>query len=189
MADSNFTVKGNTLNAAAARIIAMIKERTSLGIDRNGRPFEPYSRRPFAMPLGAFFERTTGRQRTRLNKEGDLEIFRNKRTGKRWVIIDGGYLNFKSKWSPTKAQTVNLQWRGLSGGMLGQLKNIGGGDNYRVIGFRTAEAAELAFIHSVGGAGKRRIIRDFLGITEEEIDEIKTIILNGLELKVGGIKL
>jgi hypothetical protein len=174
------------LKTAALLIISTIKQNTNQGIDRFGRPFQPYSRKPFGMPLAAFLEKTTKRQRKALNKEGDIEIYQNKKTGSRWVIIDGGYFNFKSKWSPKKASVVNLQWSGL---MLKSLQVDNVTENSAEIVFSSADKAQLAYYHSISGAGKSRVKREFMGVTKEQEQKVADFIASKvkLTLKIKGL--
>ena len=171
------------LKKAALLIISTIRQNTNAGIDSTGKPFQPYSRLPFGMPLGAFLERTTKRQRTRLNKEGDLEIYRNKKTGSRWVIIDGGYYNFKATWSPKKAAVVNLQWSGL---MLKSLQVENVTESSAEIAFSQTDKAQLAYYHNISGAGKSKVIRHFMGITDTQKQEIADFIASKVKLTVKG---
>lgn len=135
------------------------------------------------MPLGAFYSKTTKRQKKKLNSEGDLQIFKSKKSGKRWILINGGYLNFKKAWGGKKADTVNLQWRGMSGGMLGDLSPLHYTDNSVTIGFRSAEMAKLASYHVLTGAGKSRVIRNFMGLTPPELEEIKKLIIQQIKIE------
>ena len=52
------------------------------------------------------------------------------------------------------------------------------------IGFSRLEAAEKAYYHSVAGAGPSETIRDFMGLTEEEIDEIAEMVDDAVTIEV-----
>lgn len=172
------------LKKAALLVISTIRKNTNAGLDSKGQPFQPYSRKPFGMPLAAFLDKTTKRQRTKLNAEGDLQIYRNKRTGKRWVIIDGGYYNFKAMWSPKKASVVNLQWSGL---MLKSLQVENVSDTSAEIAFSQTDKAQLAYYHNISGASRSRVIRHFMGITDAQKQEIADFIASKVKLTIKGL--
>ena len=179
-----YVVNKATLKRIGTEVISYIKSNTRQGIDRFGKPFQPYSRKPFAMPLGAFIEQTTKRQRDRLNKDGDLSIYRSRRSGARWVTIDGGYALFKAMRFPQDGGKVNLSVRGNRGGMMGALQIIKEDESSVTIGFSSEEAAKLAYYHTVSGAGKSRVIRDFFGITPEQVSELETLLMKGIEIEL-----
>ena len=179
-----YVVNKATLKRIGTEVISYIKSNTRQGIDRFGKQFVPYSRRPFSMPLGAFYEQTTKQQRTRLNKDGDLQIYRSKRSGARWVTIDGGYAMFKAMRFPNQNGVVNLSVRGNRGGMMGALQIIEERTNSVVIGFSSEEAAKLAYYHTVSGAGRSRVIRDFFGVTAEQLRELEEIAIKGVEVEL-----
>ena len=52
------------------------------------------------------------------------------------------------------------------------------------IGFSRLEAAEKAYYHSVAGAGPSETIRDFMGLTEEEIDEVAEMVDDAVTIEV-----
>lgn len=174
MSQLGFKFDGSSLRKIGLRAIEMIEENVGKGIDIEGKKFEPYSTNPFSMPLGAFFANTTKKQRETLANEGDLQIFRSKSSGKRWIRIDGGYANFKNARFPQDGGAVNLQVRGSRGrGMMSQIAVLktepsSGGESSIVIGFLSSEAAQLATYHHVTGAGKSKTLRRFFGITPSQ---------------------
>lgn len=178
-------LKPGTMEKVGLQAVAFIIQNMNAGIDKDGKPFQPYSTRPFAMPLGAFFANTTQRQREALRREGDLNIYRNK-SGKRWIVIDGGYLNYKQAGSPSNRGVVNLQYRGKRGGMISQLGLIGADDASGVarIGFagQNSEAAQIAYYHVVTGVGKGKVIRNFLGLIPAQKEKIKEMVLKGITI-------
>ena len=133
------------------------------------------------MPAGAFFSIATKRQRKKLNREGDIEVFRS-RNGSLWVRIDGGYKRFKETYAPQQNGVVNLSWRGMSGGLLGSLAVLAKDEESATIGFTSEEAARIASYHVLTGAGRGRVIRDFFGISEEQKKEIVDIIRQGIKI-------
>lgn len=178
-------ISGNLLKKAAATVISNIKRRTSEGKDKEGRPFQSYSRKPFGMPAGAFFNETTKLQRKRLTAGGDLQFYISKRTKKRWVLIDGGYANYKYSRFPNRFSKVDLQVRGNRGGMLGaiQMKDIDEKEHSVTIAFSSSEAARLAYYHNVSGASRSRVKRKFFGLTTEEKQEIVKMLTEGVQIK------
>lgn len=191
------SINDEMIRRIAVMIVGRIQERTSKGIDMHGKPFEPYSSRTFAMPYGAFLqyfsfgakdpENTAGIRR--YNKLGTgYSLFKTK-SGAIWALVEGGYLNMKKARFKTGETRVNLQVRGMRGGMMGDLQILSIeklGDDKReiVIGFRNAEAAKLAMYHQLLGAGKRKVLRQFLGITPQEMNDIAEEVAQGIKITV-----
>lgn len=179
-------VKNNTLQLLGNYIISKIIERTSEGIDEDGKPFIPYSSIPFAMPYGAYLANTTQRQRKYLEFNKQVALFR--RGSGLWALIKGGYIEFKRARFTSDA-APNLQVRGMRGGMLGDLTIIRKGDNYVIIGFKHEESAKIAAYHQLLGAGKSRTIRKFLGLTDTEKQELVGILKNKTNFYAEGDKI
>ncbi len=149
-------------------VIEEIRENTDKGLDQEGKPFQKYSSSPLYIPAGAIFApgwNTTGK---RLLSKKEAE-FRNKKGGKRWVIIPGGYAVLKNTRFPQEGGKVNLH---LTGNMMNGLAITEQGTNFIKIGFSNTEAATKAMYHQVMGAGKRKVKRKFLGLPQD--------ILNGI---------
>jgi len=156
------------LNRIGNEVIDRIISNTQSGKDINGQPFERYSNNPLYIPAGALFApgwKTTGKK---LIKSKDAE-YRRKKGGKYWVIIPGGYAKLKSSRFPQDSGKVNLH---LTGNMLNSISIVERGNDYIVIGFNNKEAATKAIYHQIMGAGKRKVIRKFLGLPDSEIAEI-----------------
>lgn len=151
------------LMQASLQAIAFILENTFAGKDKHNRPFVSYSKKTFGMPLGAYYSRVGKGHQKRL--QDDTKIYRNKNTGGLWILIKGGYQNFKSKWNPEKASTVNLSFTGQ---MLKELHVMEVGNSYSYIGFKSKEMSERASFHALQGAGRSKVIRDFLGIHKKQ---------------------
>jgi len=172
-------VNTQLLRRAAARVILFITENTTdRGVDKNGKPFKPYSVKPFFMPSGAYINATTKSQRAKLEASNSVH-FKSSKGGKRYVIIEGGYANFKAARFPQHGGKVNLHY---SGTMMGSLAVIGEDANSITIGFTTKEAAERAYYHIVSGAGKSKVKRDFLGITKDQLEEVTQLLKSGISL-------
>jgi len=180
----SFNLDKRVIKSAALQAVAFILQNTYSGKDKDNKPFVGYGTKTFAMPLAAFFSITGKKHRANLNKEGDLQIFTSKKSGKRWIAIEGGYKNFKEKWSFKKAQTVNLSF---SGQMLKELQVMEVGDSFAYIGFKSKEMAERASYHVFQGAGKRRVIRNFLGLPSIQQDKIAEYIAKNIKLEFRGL--
>jgi hypothetical protein len=177
------------LTKIANQIIETIRSNSDKGIDKHGNPFEPYSTKTFALPAGAMFAPGWKTSARIMHREKLLNWFTAK-SGKKWVSVTGGYKAMKEKrFGPDK---VNLQVRGIRGkGMLGSLAVIKKRNDSVVIGFRNAEAAKLALYHEVLGAGKRKVIRQFMGISPAQQKKIADqysaiiakIVEDGIELR------
>jgi hypothetical protein len=161
------------------RALQIIQERTERGEGLDGK-FAGYSTNPLAVPSGI----ATKRARKALEGAGKLKYF--KRSGKLWMVVDGGYAELKKaiyKAAKAYTGTPNLQ---LTGQMMGSLQAKLSGENAVTLTFDNQEAARKAFYHNVSGAGKRKVLRRFLGLTEKEVQDpalLKSIIDNAtLEL-------
>ncbi|HVZ41374.1 MAG TPA: hypothetical protein VHI13_18990 [Candidatus Kapabacteria bacterium] len=163
-----FQIPEPALRMLGVRAIAMIRTRTQeTHIDASGQPFTPYSTRPFVRPLGGI----TQKAMRALGK--GLQRFTT-RQGRLWALITGGYAAYKAAAFPEDGDGVNLTQRGH---MLGALTVVGvsGGDGGPAsvrIGFTRHEEALKALYHNVTGAGKRHVIRRFLGLTPAERKEL-----------------
>ncbi len=164
-----------TLEFASTLALSQIIQRTSEGKDQAGKPFKPYSTKPFAMPLGAYKQNTTQRQRKNLKDRDLTQIITSKRTGNKWILIKGGYAAFKYARFPSRSGKVDLQVRGMRGGMLSNLQVIKIGENSFTIGFTTEEMRDLAKWNIAKG-------RDFLGLTKEEQEELIRVISEGVSI-------
>ncbi len=142
----------------------LIQERTEKGLDADGNPFEPYSENAFAMPLGAI----TARARQALGDK--LNTFTTKK-GALWAVIEGGYKAFKSAAYPQDSGSVNMT---QTGRMMSGLTVVRTDPttNTVVLGFTQSEDALKAWYHNEAGAGPRKVIRKFLGWTDEEKVEL-----------------
>lgn len=143
-----------SLRAIGARIVEIIFDRTAEGLDANGKPFNPYSTRPFKMPAGAIGKGV----RKILIKDGKLHYFKNNKA--LWVVILGGYMELK------RAMFRKTSWDGkpnlmATGKMLRAMKVVKVGNNRITIGFTRTEEAEKAGWNAERG-------REFLGITDKE---------------------
>lgn len=141
-------------------IVARIKRRTEEeNVDRYGKPFKPYSARPFAMPSGA----TTKRARAVLYKDGGIQYFRSPASEKLWIVVLGGYRALKDAEFAKAggAGNVNLS---RTGSMLRSLTvtGVNAETGTITIGFSRVDAAQKAKWNIDKG-------RDFLGITDDEL--------------------
>ena len=150
------------------RAIQLIQQRTAKGEGLDGK-FASYSTNPLAVPSGI----ATKRARKALQGAGKLSYF--KRRGKLWMVVQGGYAELKRAiYANAKGNTgtPNLM---LTGQMMGSLQAKAVGENAVVLTFDNQEAARKAFYHHVSGAGKRRVLRRFLGLKDEELKDATLI--------------
>lgn len=163
----------NVVNRVAERAAQMMRDRARAGIDAEGRPMKPYSTKPFARPLGGITQAT----RRRLGEK--LKEFTTKQ-GKLWAVIVGGYAAYKKAAYPQESGGVNMT---ATGGMLRSLAVLEAKTDGTIrIGFRRQDEAEKAYYHTVAGAGKGKVIRDFIGLTEAEKQELAEIAASGLQI-------
>jgi hypothetical protein len=144
------------------KFLAKIRENTLAGIDAHGKPMKGYSTRPFARPMGGIPKNV----RLQLDKEGKITYYRKKGRAT-WVVIEGGYLALKSAWYEDGGK-VNMT---ATGKMLRSMRVRLEGDKI-IIEFSREEEAEKAYWHNVSGAGKSRVIREFLGLPDDQASEI-----------------
>lgn len=152
----------------AHRAVEMIQENIDAGVsvDPSGRasPFEPYSTRPFARPIGGLTKATI----KRLDDAGQIERFQRE-GGRQWIIVLGGYVALKRAMNPAWTGEVDLA---NTGEMRRQIAVLRADENGIEIGFLTAQTSRIAFYHNVAGAGKSRTIRRFLDLTIEQREEL-----------------
>lgn len=166
------TINPEILRRAALKIISLIQQNTNNGIDQYGKPFKPYSTKPFSMPAGSYYQNTSLAQRKVLNES---LIWRTSKSGSKWITVKGGYAAYKSARFPQDGGVVNLQYRGFRGnGMLNSLQIIEESpeNGYIIIGFSNSQAAQIASYHQVLGAGKSRVLRKFMGINENDVEKV-----------------
>lgn len=180
-------VSKEALLKAAFRVIALIKENTNKGLDKNGQPFRPYSTKPFAMPGGALQEYLGSKFNSFVKNEQNGHWYITKKNGRIGYIVLGGYFALKSARFATGAGIVDLQVRGVrGGGMLSGINIVAEDASSITIGFSNEDAAKLALYHTRLGAGKSRVIRDFFGITPEQVKQIRDEIANAIDIKILG---
>lgn len=103
----------------------------------------------------------------------------------RTVDGDGGFLNGNAK-GYSDSYAMRRELRGLqtefvdlqfSGGMWGSFDFATDKDNLLVeLGFNREEMAKIASYHDRDGAGRSKVIREFLGLTEAEANEVSDFV-------------
>lgn len=175
---ADIKVRRASLRRAGQRAVALIVKRTQQGKDKNNVAFEPYSTTPFAMPAG-------GGARGTLQEMVDEEraSFFETKQGALWAVVNGGYAAYKAARYGQDDGTVNLSATGSMMRGLTVTAVSSRGENGRVtIGFTRIEEANKAYYHTVSGAGPSRTIRDFMGLTDEGLDEVQNIVADGLTI-------
>lgn len=170
-----FFVPGDVLRSVGVRAISMIRDRTLAGLDAGGTTFRAYSTEPFARPLHGIT------QRARRALGDRLHVFTTKK-GKLWAVIEGGYAAFKAAAYPDDAGTVNLT---ATGAMLRALAIVAVDENTATVtlGFTRTDEALKALYHEELGAGPRRAIRHFLGLTDAEQIDLAQLAASGVTIR------
>lgn len=153
------------------QVIAIIRNRTNAGVFLEGSSAgaENYSTKPFAAPFGGIVAQLGKGKAAQLYKELRGEkgsIFRSNKSGKLWLRISGGYKEIRQRGG-RQSEHANLQW---SGRMMKALQIVSVGEDSVTIGFLAPEEGQKAAWHSVLGAGRSRVKRVFVGLSEEELE-------------------
>ncbi len=161
------------------RAIQLIQERTAKGNGLDGK-FASYSTNPLAVPAGI----GTKRARKALQGAGRLSYFKKK--GKLWMVVHGGYAELKKALYANAKGYTGTPNLAVSGQMLASLQAKTAGENAVVRSFDNAEAARKAYYQHVSGAGKSRVVRRFLGLTNDELKDQTLIdsLAQGAEIEV-----
>lgn len=159
------------LKIIGLHLLSLIRDRTAKGIDKDGKPFIPYSTRPFKIPYAA----ATKSAVKELVKQGKALIINQNGVTK--AIIKTGYLDYKKLVYKDTAYdgTVNLM---LTGRMMQDLNVIRIENNQVVIGFGNVQMAERA-------AQNIRRGRDFLGLSPADLEDarFKQLLAEGFSIQ------
>lgn len=171
----NVTITERAMYRAGLLAVKLIRERTLAGRDVEGQPFRPYGTTTFARPAGGLTKTA------RANLRGLVSYFR--KSGSLWMAVQGGYKAFKEAVYGD-ASTVNLQAEGAMLRSITVLEPVDTTTGTVRVGFTRSEEAEKAYWHNVSGAGKSRVIRRFMGLSDDDKRLIATDIADN-----GGIKI
>lgn len=148
------------------QMITLIQKRTQSGYDIEDKEFIPYSKKPFAMPVGAINKGVL--KKLMYKKNRNEVIFFNKNKDKLWVVIKGGYYRYKqfakTNNSGYSVDTVSLT---MSGSMLRSLTVINASNNQIKIGFNNTDEANKAYWNIQKG-------RNFFGLSPNDIEKLDT---------------
>ncbi|HXF99761.1 MAG TPA: hypothetical protein VNL69_03205 [Bacteroidota bacterium] len=154
--------------------LAIIHARTLRGEFLEGSTTRGYSVKPAPMPLSGLIARlgkSRGQAIWRRIQKGDEPgtVWRESKSGKIWITLQGGYKRLR-ELSGRESDRVTLNWTGR---MLQALKEIqvNEQDMSVTISFTNTEAATIAGYHHAG-AGRTKIKRLFVGLTEEELSKL-----------------
>lgn len=166
------------------KAIAFIQERVKRGEYLEGSTGGPnYSTKPMPVPYGLFIKKMgktilkkdkykavkfkkNGLEHTIYSSSDEFRIFRNK-NGKPMVLISGGYKKWR-QLNKKDASPVTMRWTARMMRNLGIIRT----EPYKVeTGFSNKEENMKAYYQHTG-AGKNKIIRNFLGISSEEEKEL-----------------
>lgn len=167
-------VNRSLLLAIGGQALLIIKRRTLEGRFLPGSTgSNKYSTTPMPMPFGALTKAVRSSSAVKdLVKSGEAELFTNLRSHNTWIILKGGYEQFR-KLSGRSIDHVNLSWTGK---MLRNLKvlHVDPALASVTLGFSDPRSGEIASYHNELGAGKKKVTHKFVGLTAEELSEIGT---------------
>lgn len=159
-------IDGALLLQIGQRVIAIINARTTRGEFLPGSSTRGYSTKPAPMPYGGLAERigkgTASRVFREISSEGG-KVYRSK-SGKIWMTLTGGYKRLR-ELGGRQSERVDLRW---SGAMMSAIQaKTDPAVSQVAIYFTDRRSAEIAGFHHEG-AGRSKIKRLFLGLTQEE---------------------
>lgn len=157
------------------KVLVVINERVSRGEFLPGSTSLGYSVKDAPMPLAALIAKigdTKARAVYRGLKIARGEkpiIWKNAKSGKTWITLTGGYKKLR-ELTGRETGVVELNW---SGHMMSALKAKSDPSVPSVTFYFTdAEASRIAAFHHMG-AGRNRIKRLFMGLTDKETGDIE----------------
>jgi hypothetical protein len=151
------------------KVVAIIRARNLRGEYLPGSTDKGYSTKDAGMPYGGLVDRIGSGKASALLKQleqGDEKtVWKNSKSGKIWILLKGGYKHLRELAGKT-SDRVTMNW---TGSMMRSLQTKTDEAQQRVvIYFSNEEAGRIAkFQHE--GAGKNKIKRMFMGLTEKEI--------------------
>lgn len=164
-----------TLKKVGLRAVQLIRARTLKGRDMFDETFKPYSKKPFAMPIGAIRKGALGKLK---KQEDQLTVFQAS-SGAMWAVITGGYSALRGAMGRETGQ-VNMS---LTGAMLRGMTvtSVHPEGNVVMLGFADKDSATLAYYHNVAGAGKGKTKREFFGLSQKDLQDavLKDLLADG----------
>ncbi len=156
--------------------LMIIRRRTLSGeyLEGSTEGSSQYSSKPFVMPFGGL---PTKALQNKVLKQGGFgadaryKLFLTKKKSL-WVYIPGGYKTIREDAGKSTGKAT-LSW---SGRLMRNLGIIATAPLEVTLGFRNAEEEQKAQWHNTMGAGKSKVIRKFMGLTDKEVEEIEKII-------------
>jgi len=155
-----------------AEVEQIILHRTQSGefLEGSSPGAESYSTKPYAQPAGSLTEQV------REDLPGDETSYFTTSEDALWLVVEGGYEAIRrAKGLPTDHVDMTVT-RGMLQGMRSQAGRDSDGNLDMLVGYidgaSPQEAIQLARYHNVEGAGKNEMKRVFVGLTEEEAEDI-----------------
>jgi hypothetical protein len=152
------------------KVLAIIQARTLRGEFLPGSTSKGYSTKSAGMPYGGLVARIgNGKAAAFLKtiKDGGADkVYTNGKSGKMWITLSGGYKQLR-ELGGRETDRVTLNWTGQ---MLSALKSrVGANNNSPTVEmyFTNSEADRIAGFHEQG-AGRNRIKRIFMGLSQQE---------------------
>lgn len=154
----NEYLSANFMQRLGSKVELFIKERTLKGLDKDNRPFKPYSTNPFALPAAAL-PKYIVRQ---LEKSNQIKYFYRKRI--KFALVMTGYAKYKAmRYAKTGYDgTVNLT---MTGSMLRSFIVLQATNKSVTLGFQRQQAALIYYFNVLKG-------RDFIGITANDLNKL-----------------
>ena len=149
-----------------------MKRRTQRGefLEGSSEGAESYSQKPYAQPAGSLTDQV------RDSLPDDEVSYFTTSDDDLWLVVEGGYEAVRrAKGLPT--DTVDLSVTGsMLEGMRSESTRRGDELLEMLVGYiegaSPQEAMQIARYHNVEGAGKNEIKRVFVGLTEQEADDV-----------------
>jgi hypothetical protein len=176
----NITITAGTLKKVGLRAIQLIRARTLRGVDVYDKSFKPYSTRAFVMPVGAVLKKALHK----LKDDNEQAVIFTTKSGAKWILIKHGYKALREAMG-RQTDVVNLSIKGamLRGLTVGTVSTE---QRTVQIMFTDADSALKAWYHNVGGAGKGKTFRQFLGLSRDDLQDatLRTFLQEGISVEI-----
>ena len=93
--------------------------------------------------------------------------------GNEFVRYSKQYESWKRRKGKGRTPMSKGDWMHLTGDMMGKLNIVEHDADHVVIGFEDPDEGEKAYYHCVSGAGTNHVIRNFMGLSDADIEDIE----------------
>jgi hypothetical protein len=156
-----------------AEVEQIILDRTQSGefLEGSSPGAESYSTKSYAQPAGSLTDQV------REDLPGDETSYFTTSEDALWLVVEGGYEAIRrAKGLPTDHVDLTRSGDMLKGLRSIAFENLESGQLQMLTGYikgvSPQEATQIARYHNVEGAGKNEMKRVFVGLTEEEAEDI-----------------